>query len=57
VVEQRRAEPFGALALTSQLIQVRYAEVVVHLLRHIVRRPGRSCQSRDPLEYKRRRYR
>jgi hypothetical protein len=50
VVEEDGPEFFGALPLASQFPDVGHAEVVMHLLRHIVRRPGRSREGRNPLE-------
>jgi hypothetical protein len=50
VVQQGGPEFFGALPLTLQFLDAGHAEVVMHLLRYIVRGPGRSRESRDLLE-------
>jgi hypothetical protein len=50
VVQQGGPEFFGAQPLTLQLFGVGHAEVVMHLLRYIVRGPGRSREGRDLLE-------
>ena len=50
VVQQGGPESFGALPLTLQFLDAGHAEVVMHLLRYIVRGPGRSREGRDLLE-------
>ena len=50
VVQQGGPEFFGALPLTLQFLDVGHAEVVMHLLRYVVRGPGRSREGRDLLE-------
>lgn len=50
VIQQGGPEFFGALPLTLQFLDVGHAEVVMHLLRHIVRGPGWSREGRDLLE-------
>ena len=41
VVPQSGSEFFGALPLAPQFLEVGHTEVVMHLLRYIVRGPGR----------------
>src|SRR6266571_4114367 len=50
VVQQGGPEFFGALPLTLQFLDAGHTEVVMHLLRYIVRGPGRSREGRDLLE-------
>ena len=50
VVQQGGPEVFGALPLTLQFLDAGHTEVVMHLLRYIVRGPGRSREGRDLLE-------
>src|SRR6202042_2755068 len=50
VVQQGGPEFFGALPLTLQFLDAGHAEVVMHLLRYIVRGPGRSREGRNLLE-------
>ena len=50
VVQQGGPEFFGALPLTLQFLDAGHTEVVMHLLRHIMRGPGRSREGRDLLE-------
>ena len=50
VVDQGGPEFFDALPLALQFLDVRHAEVMMHLFRYIVRGPGRSRQGRDLLE-------
>ena len=50
VVQQGGPEVFGALPLTLQFLDAGHTEVVMHLLRYIMRGPGRSREGRDLLE-------
>src|SRR6516165_9727610 len=52
VVQQGGPEFFGALPLTLQFLDAGHAEVMVHLLRYVVRGPCRSREGRDLLESK-----
>jgi hypothetical protein len=49
VVQEGGPEFFGALPLTPQFLEVGHAEVVMHLLRYIVRGPGRPREGRNLL--------
>src|ERR1700722_14637012 len=50
VKDERGPQIFGALPLTVQFLDAGHTEVVMHLLRYIVRGPGRSGQGRNLLE-------
>ena len=49
VVQQGGPEFYGALPLTLQFPDAGHPEVVMHLLRYIVRGPSRSREGRDQI--------